>query len=269
MTVVLPAPLCAAAIRNAAFIAERCDDKKLKKNNLLSSHHNVCTFGFLASGTNWAEPNSGYYCKTVMFAVQTMHYSAKIYSRIGELLQGVLSDGSEFLVSGLSSGRLYSEAELSLDLESAELPPKAAQALKELLDAVQYCGKLPPIRLRSNIPKGKGLSSSSADVLAVLSVVNDYLEAGLGPEQLYRLAEKVEPTDPCLSNDIVLFHQHSGITHEVLRLPPMTLLYVDTAPGRGCRVSVVFPHHVVNPLLQQKESRGEPKGAASGRSALN
>ncbi len=46
-------------------------------------------------------------------------------------------------------------------------------------------------------------------------------------------------------------------------------MIVDTAPGRGCRVSVVFPHHVVNPLLQQKESRGEPKGAASGRSALN
>ena len=31
---------------------------------------------------------------------------------------------------------------------------------------------------------------------------------------------------------------------------------VDTAPGRGCRVSVVFPHIEVSPLIQQRDSRG-------------
>jgi signal transduction histidine kinase len=30
---------------------------------------------------------------------------------------------------------------------------------------------------------------------------------------------------------------------------------VDTAPGRGCRVSVVFPHIEVSPLIQQRDSR--------------
>ena len=30
---------------------------------------------------------------------------------------------------------------------------------------------------------------------------------------------------------------------------------VDTAPGRGCRVSVVFPHRAVNPLVQEKGPR--------------
>ncbi|HWB94443.1 MAG TPA: hypothetical protein VG605_21460, partial [Puia sp.] len=39
-----------------------------------------------------------------------MTYSAKIYSRIGELMQGVLPDASAFLVSGLASRRWYSEA---------------------------------------------------------------------------------------------------------------------------------------------------------------
>lgn len=43
---------------------------------------------------------------------------------------------------------------------------------------------------------------------------------------------------------------------------------VDTAPGRGCRVSVVFPHHAVVPLLQQKDSRGSPE-PGSTRSASN
>jgi signal transduction histidine kinase len=42
---------------------------------------------------------------------------------------------------------------------------------------------------------------------------------------------------------------------------------VDTAPGRGCRVSVVFPHRAVSPLIQQKDSRGEVHDSDSSRSA--
>jgi signal transduction histidine kinase len=42
---------------------------------------------------------------------------------------------------------------------------------------------------------------------------------------------------------------------------------VDTAPGRGCRVSVVFPHKAVSPLIQQKDSRGEAQDSDSSRSA--
>jgi signal transduction histidine kinase len=44
---------------------------------------------------------------------------------------------------------------------------------------------------------------------------------------------------------------------------------VDTAPGRGCRVSVVFPHQAIVPLLQQKDSRGESLEPGGTRSASN
>ena len=44
---------------------------------------------------------------------------------------------------------------------------------------------------------------------------------------------------------------------------------VDTAPDRGCRVSVVFPHHAIVPLLQQKDSRGESLEPGGTRSASN
>jgi uncharacterized protein involved in propanediol utilization len=181
-----------------------------------------------------------------MFAVQTMYHSAKIYSRIGELMQGVLPDASAFLVSGLLSRRWFSEAMIEAPpqpdrrpnqrgadgpAEGAPLPPKAREALDILLG-----GKGMPagvsIGLRSNIPPGKGLASSSADVLSVLSVVNDYLELGLGPEEIYRIAARVDPTDPCLSDDIVVFHQHSGQRGQEIFLPPVSLLYFDTAPGR-------------------------------------
>ncbi len=44
---------------------------------------------------------------------------------------------------------------------------------------------------------------------------------------------------------------------------------VDTAPGRGCRVSVVFPHNEVHPLIQQRDSRGESHESGSSRSAAS
>jgi len=152
-------------------------------------------------------------------------------------MQGVLPDGSAFLVSGLSSRHWYSEAVVEKGLrdavDPAALPSKAAQALSLLL---QERGRpLPPgagIRLESNIPGGKGLSSSSTDVLSVLAVANDYLQIGLDAEGLYRIAARVEPTDPCLTDDIRIFHQHTGKSGEIVGLPPVTLLYFDAAPGR-------------------------------------
>lgn len=42
---------------------------------------------------------------------------------------------------------------------------------------------------------------------------------------------------------------------------------VDTAPGQGCRVSVVFPHNAINPLIQEKGPSGEFHDAGNSRSA--
>jgi uncharacterized protein involved in propanediol utilization len=182
--------------------------------------------------------SNGYVCS------ENMGVSAKIYARIGELMQGVLPDGSAFLVSGLSSRRWYSEAVVeegvavgSDGIAVAEwpvLPPKAASALAILL--LEGRSVLPAdvgVRLQSNIPKGKGLSSSSTDVLSVLAAVNTYLGIGLDAEGLYSIAARIEPTDPCLSNDIRIFHQHSGKSGAIIGLPPVTLLYFDAAPDRA------------------------------------
>jgi signal transduction histidine kinase len=42
---------------------------------------------------------------------------------------------------------------------------------------------------------------------------------------------------------------------------------VDTAPGRGCRVSVVFPYNPVHALIQQKDPQGQPQESPNSRSA--
>jgi uncharacterized protein involved in propanediol utilization len=168
-------------------------------------------------------------------------------------MQGVLPDASAFLVSGLPSRRWFSEAVLRREGERGQrasapdgveignlgtspggrdLPPKAMAALGVLERQVgRRLPKEVDIGLRSNIPWGKGLSSSSTDVLSVLSVVNDFLGAGLMPADLYRIAAGVEPTDPCLSNYIQVFYQHTGDIGVSIDMPSVTLLYFDAAPG--------------------------------------
>lgn len=150
-------------------------------------------------------------------------------------MQGILPDGSSFLVSGLPSSTLYSEAILEDGPGGDVLPPKVGKALSLFLPPgddrmKRLAGKA--LRLRSNIPRSKGLSSSSADVLSVLYVVNNHLQTGFTPEELYRIAAQVEPTDPCLSSDVVLFKQHTGVTERSIALPPLTLLYFDAAPDQ-------------------------------------
>ncbi|HXO77584.1 MAG TPA: hypothetical protein VN824_20165, partial [Puia sp.] len=112
-----------------------------------------------------------------------MLYSAKIYSRIGELMQGFLPDGSGFLVSGLPSRIFFSEVVLTPGAgdpgEVGLLPAKSRLALEKFRALYKTDGAgLFSVRLQSNIPPGKGLSSSSADILSVLFVVNDYLQTG-------------------------------------------------------------------------------------------
>jgi len=44
---------------------------------------------------------------------------------------------------------------------------------------------------------------------------------------------------------------------------------VDTAPGQGCRVSVVFPLGTIIPPVRQNTQRGAPPESGSYRSAMN
>lgn len=149
-------------------------------------------------------------------------------------MQGVLPDASAFLVGGLPSRRWYSEAVLQSGAagDPVNLPPKTRAALNLLERQVGLHLPLEVrIELRSNIPWGKGLSSSSTDILSVLCVANAFLKTELSPDDLYRIAAQVEPTDPCLCDDIPVFYQHTGCRGATIDLPPVSLLYFDAAPG--------------------------------------
>jgi uncharacterized protein involved in propanediol utilization len=156
------------------------------------------------------------------------------YAKIGELLQGILDKNHSFLLSNHSSK--YFKTMTVLDSNSKTnlpLKPKSRQALNLFWSTIEDQSQKADIRSisiiqESNIPEGKGLSSSSADILGVLSALNQFYNTHYSVEKLYQLATQIEPTDPCLHKNPLFFHQNSGEIIEAIELLPYSILYFDS-----------------------------------------
>lgn len=158
--------------------------------------------------------------------------SATVFGKPGELVQVCPGPGSTVLLACAPSRRLASTVRVLRGDGGLEgVPPKARQAVLAFL--ASHAGR-PSLRglafrLRSGIPAGKGLGSSSADVLAALSACRQ-LWGGFSREGLYRLAASVEPTDPLLGGG--LFDSRRGIVLQEAALPDHARLWWDADPGR-------------------------------------
>jgi L-threonine kinase len=149
----------------------------------------------------------------------------------GELVQGTL-DGVRCLVS--CPINWYSIAEVGLRPEPGwEVPadsPKAAAALRvglAHLGRTELGGRL---RLISDVPRGRGYASSTADVGAALYALGRALGQSLVVADVARLAVSVEPSDSTVFPGLALFDHRGGSFHERLGpAPPLAVVVVD--PG--------------------------------------
>lgn len=136
----------------------------------------------------------------------------------GELMQGCL-DGQDFLVNcpidRYAMANVCATESPGFKLHQAGKFGKVQHAL-DLLDELiaqsdQFFHRPVDIRrpglemrLHSDIPRGKGMASSSADLAAALTAACDSYDISLSPQQLSSLIARVEPSD----------HVHlSGISH--------------------------------------------------------
>lgn len=91
------------------------------------------------------------------------------------------------------------------------------------------------VEITSDIPRGIGMGSSTADVTATIRAVADYHGVSLSREEVGRLAVLAEcASDSIMIDDrVVLFAQRDGVVLETLgyRLPPLVVVGCDTAPG--------------------------------------
>lgn len=164
-----------------------------------------------------------------------MLYQSEIFAKPGELIQGFLPNYKRFLISNKSScffksittlelkktssnNHLNSKSQYAIELFWSKLPEK-----KRFLDISKLS-----LNQNSNVPFGKGLSSSSIDVLGILDVLNQCFKTSYNKEKMYSLASLIEPTDPCLHHSNILFHQDLGEIKNTLDALPFHLIYFDS-----------------------------------------
>jgi len=91
------------------------------------------------------------------------------------------------------------------------------------------------VEILSDVPRGIGMGSSTADVTATIRAVADYHGVTLSREEVGRLAVLAEcAADSIMIDDrVVLFAHRDGVVLETLghRLPPLLVVGCDTQPG--------------------------------------
>jgi L-threonine kinase len=164
-----------------------------------------------------------------------MTVSIITYAKVGELLQGAFGINEPFLVSNTSSKILKtitiaSTNPINQDVRLGDKATKAMELFYSLNDEKIEKQSTPKIYFNQqrNFKTGKGLSSSSTDIFGILLALNEMHNAQHPNHLLYKLAAQIEPTDPCLDLNSVLFNQKTGEIIDTLSLIPYSMLYFDS-----------------------------------------
>lgn len=162
----------------------------------------------------------------------------------GELLQGVFEDKNGHLHRGLVSlpcrqlkskvkFRASSAEKISVTPQHCQKAQRAAELALKRFSRIRAGGHL---AIESNIPVGRGMGSSTADVLASILAVLDCLDVKPSSESIMQVAVNAETAcDSTLFSQLaVLFAHREGIVIESFRnsLPPMDYISVDTTPDQ-------------------------------------
>lgn len=147
----------------------------------------------------------------------------------GELAQG-WKDGQPFMITCPIG--LYSRA-LVTDRTSAKtgMGKKASVAMKT---AASYMGvdKFPlGLALESQLPTGKGMAASTADIVAVIQAVATAIDDELEPEEVAELAAGIEPTDGVFYPGVVKMNYMTGELLESYGNPPKMIIAIFDTGG--------------------------------------
>ena len=167
----------------------------------------------------------------------------KVPGTCGELVQGI-SENNNFQVT--CPINLFSYIYLSLEsnngkeLNNFSLPPKSRQALIKTLNYFGFNKKNISLKIKisSEIPAGKGMGSSSADIVGIILGVGFLLDKKISAGEVAKLALSIEPTDGIIYEGIVSFdYLKKGILEQIGQPPLLDILVID--PG-GCVDTLEF-----------------------------
>lgn len=154
------------------------------------------------------------------------------FASFGEIVQGRLSTGQDFLVTlpvdMWSTCWARCEPADGPSVVACELA-KSTAAARGLLDAA---GLRTGVHLRLEVsrtmPVGKGLSSSTADMLAVVRAVRKVLGLDLDEPAISRLFAAIEPHDALhYPSSVIYDHRQGRLLHRLEHIPAFRIVGVD------------------------------------------
>ena len=173
----------------------------------------------------------------------------------GELLQGVLPGGRDFLVTLPISRRATATLTLDPDLDGLSVYPRDRRKSLDLVGLALARHGLTAggtLRLAGDLPIGKGFASSSADLVATARALGEVLGAPFPPEEIAALIREIEPTDGVMYPGAVAFYHREVRLRELLGpLPPITIVAVD----EGGEVDTVAFNRLAKPFTRADRRR--------------
>jgi len=117
----------------------------------------------------------------------------------------------------------------SADIQSLTLgKEKTQRAIRKALDYLGSSSYGATFSVNSEIPEGKGMASSTADIVAACRATAEALEQTLSPDEISRIAIEIEPSDGIMYPDVVAYnHRHGELIEAFGKLPPMKVLVLD------------------------------------------
>ncbi|MBT2605231.1 kinase [Bacillus sp. ISL-53] len=153
------------------------------------------------------------------------------FGTFGELLQGVHPDNDlDFLVT--LPIQTYSRAKFSPNLtgELKMIPETKQKSAQLALRLLKYY-HLPlggTLTIESDLPMGKGLASSSADLVATARAIEQAYTIKIPVSTLQEFMGEIEPTDGVMFPGVVSFYHRNAKLGELFgTIPPLTIVAID------------------------------------------
>lgn len=148
----------------------------------------------------------------------------------GELVQGTI-EGKNFLIT--CPVDLYSVAEV-VSCNSETRPSygiKVQKAIEKTFEYLKIEKQDFSLSVKTNLPIGKGMASSSADISAVCQAIAISNGLFLTPDEIADIALTIEPTDAIFYPGIVMFDHVKGCVRTKLGIPPVMYIAVFDVGG--------------------------------------
>lgn len=184
------------------------------------------------------------------------HAAGSAVAHHGEILQGVFHDDKGQLRRALvtlqcldwKSNATFYPSSGQVDITCTPGMWKARRAA--MLSMTEFSTDRSPVtggymEIFSDVPRGIGMGSSTADVTAAIRAIADFHGATPTAEEIGRIAVLAEcASDPVMIDDrVVLFSHREGVVLETFgpRLPPMIVVGCDADPGTGTIDTIALP----------------------------